>query len=237
MRFHQTRTVLFAATAACCVLAASADAVTYNVGSNPGDPNSGVLVPSGPFGSSPNFFFTAGIDHDPSADTLLKDFTNTSQGSGGGGSGIPSGQNVQITEIFTNDGSETWTAWDEAIVSTTVGNPPPSPGFLFQPNSVTVLHNGVPLNQGMDYTLSGVQYNQASNNGFISLSIAFAPASYIQPTDTLEIQKRIHEVFGDGNVWALNEAASVAQYPTAVPEPVGLGLLAMALPALRRRRR
>ena len=236
MRLERTWVMLVAATAALSVFAASAGAITYTVGNNPADPDNGVVVPSGPFGGSPNFVFTAGVDHDASADTLLKDFTNTSQGNVGGGGGIPSGQNVQITEIFTNDGTETWTAWDEAIVSTADGNPPPNPGFLFQQNNVTVLRNGVTLSEGIDYTLSGVQYNAASNNGLISLTIAFAPASYIQPSDTLEIQKRIHEVFGDGNIWRLDEAASVAQYPTAVPEPAALGLLVLALPALRRRR-
>ena len=236
MRFQGTWVMLVAATAAVSVFAPSAGAITYTVGNNPTDPEDSIVVPSGPFGNPPNFVFTAGIDHDASADTLLKDFTNTSQGNVGGGGGIPSGQNVPITEVFTNDGTEAWTAWDEAIVSTTDGNPPPSPGFLFQPNNVTVLRNGVTLNEGIDYTLSGVPYNAASNNGLISLTISFAPASYIQPSDQLEIRKRIHEVFGDGDIWRLDEAASVAQYPTAVPEPAVVGLLALlGLPARRRR--
>lgn len=228
--------ILTAMSTALLVLAASANAINYSVGNNSGGPTSIVPVNSGPFGSSPVFQLNAGVDHDPSAGNLLKDFTNTSQGSGGPASGISSGQNIQITEVFTNVGAESWSAWDEEILSTTSGIPQPSPGFLFHPSNVTLLRNGIPLSSGVDYTRTGVQYFGAGNSGFISMTFSFAPSSYIQPGDTLEIQKQIHEVFSDANVWALNEAARVAQYPTAVPEPAAVGLLALALASQCRRR-
>jgi hypothetical protein len=237
MRTQRISTTLTAATAALLAFVASANAITYSVGNNPGGPTTLVPVNSGPFGGSPNFQLNADVDYDLAAGNLLKDFTNTSQGSGGPASGIPSGQNVPIVEVFTNVGTEAWTAWDEAILSTTNGNPPPNPGFLFQSNNVQVRRNGILLNEGPDYTLSGVQYFGGGNNGYISMTIALAPASYILPSDTLEIEKRIHEVFNDGNVWALNEAARVAQYPTAVPEPAAVTLLALAVPLICRRQR
>ena len=230
MRFGQTRMTL-AAAAAVLGFTAAANAVTYNVGNNPAALDTIVVVNSVGPPANPNFQLQAGIDHNPSADNLYKDFTNDS------GSGISSGQNLLITETFTNDGSETWTAWDELVVSTTDGIPAPSPGFLFQTNGTTVRRNGALLTDGVDYTLVGVPYNNAGNNGYISITISLSPASYIQPGDVLEIEKRIHEVSGDANPWRPAEAARVAQYPTAVPEPASLGLLALAAVACMPRRR
>jgi hypothetical protein len=234
MRIQRTCLMLVAASVAISLFAASANAIS--VGNNPPDLMDGILVSSGPFGGTPSFVFAADIDYDAGSDALLKDFTQTSQGSGGPASGVFSGTPVPITETFTNVGTEAWSAWDEEILTTTAGNPPPSPGFLFS-GTVTVLRNGVPLTQGSDYTLGGVPYFGGGNNGFISRTITLAPASYIQPTDTLEIQKSIHEVFNDGNVWALNEAAQVAQYPTPVPEPTVVGVIAIAALAASVRRR
>jgi hypothetical protein len=207
------------------------------IGNNPGGPTTLIAVDSGPFLGTPHFVVNADIIHDDAGGNLLKDFKNTSQGSGGPASGIPSGQNVLIDETFNNTGTDAWSAWTEQVVtpSEPLGT---EPGFLFAPGGITVSRNGTPLTEGVDYTLAGTPYFGSGNNGYSAITINFAPSSYIQPDDVLDIQKRIHEVFGDGNVWALNEEAQVAEYPTGVPEPAGLALLAVAglTPLLHRRR-
>ncbi|MDB5305461.1 MAG: hypothetical protein JWM97_3010 [Phycisphaerales bacterium] len=59
--------------------------------------------------------------------------------------------------------------------------------------------------------------------------MTFAPAAMVQPGDTLEIDKSIHEVFGDSDVWSLNEAARVAETPISVPEPTSLVMLGLGI--------
>ena len=51
-----------------------------------------------------------------------------------------------------------------------------------------------------------------------------------------EIDKAIHEVFGDADVWSLNEAARVAETPIVTPEPTSLAMLALGATALLARR-
>jgi len=239
MRFQSIFAASVAAVAISSIFASSARAITYSVGNNPGGTSAVVEVDSGPFGgNNPSFTLTAGVDQDPASGNLLKDFTQTSQGSGGPNSGLSSGRDVPIDETFSNDGTETWTAWDEAVVSQTDFGGPMGPGFLFD-TSVTVSRNGTTLTPGVDYTLTGTTFTQFGNSGYESLTISFSPGSQIQPSDMLRIQKNIHEVFGDGNVWTLGEAARVAEFPSAVPEPATLGLVAMTVLAtgFRRRRR
>src|SRR5215212_9118838 len=83
MRMQRISSLFVAAIVAIAFFAASASAVTYTVGANPGNPLNAVLIPSGPFAGTPNFVFSADIDYDAGGDTLLKDFTQTSQGGGG----------------------------------------------------------------------------------------------------------------------------------------------------------
>src|SRR5688500_11704771 len=100
MRFGQTWMMLSTAAAATLlVLGGSAQAVTYNVGNNPAAADTIVVVNSSGGPGNPNFQLQAGIDHNPSADNLFKDFTNAS------GGGFNSGQNVPVLETFSNDGS------------------------------------------------------------------------------------------------------------------------------------
>ena len=237
MQSRRTFTLVIAAAAVICGLTDPADAV--NVGNTPGGPPIPLVVNSGPFGGTPSFLLVANVTYDPSADNLFKDFTNTSAGTGGSGSGILSGQNVPIDETFFNSGTDTWIAWTERVVSRSTPNGS-DPGFLFDDQTpITVKRNGLILTQGVDYTLSTMFSGPPGNNGYEEITINLAPSSYIQPSDSIDIQKQIHEVFGDGNVWALGEAARVAQYPTPVPAPTTLALFAVAgvAPLLRRRRR
>jgi hypothetical protein len=241
MRF-QLILAAISASAVVSVCAAPAGAVSFLAGNNPSGPSSVVSANSGPFGGSPSFSLSIGVIADPTAGNLFKDLTQTSQGSGGPASGIASGNNVPITESLANHDTDAWTAWDERVVTQADfgggGSGPFGPGFLFD-TTIAVLRNGTPLTEGVDYTLTGTPYSNFGNSGYESFHIALAPASYINNLDVLEIHKSLHEVFGDGNVWALNETARLGEFPTVVPEPAALGLhglIALPTGVLRRRR-
>jgi hypothetical protein len=238
MRFQRSFAAFVAAASVVSACTSQVVAVTYSVGDNSGGTSSVVPINSGPFGGDPLFSLTAGVDQDPASGNLFKDLTQTSRQPGGPNSGISSGVDIPIDETFTNDGTEAWTAWSEAVITRTDTGGGNDPGFLFAPD-VVVSRNGATLTQGIDYAINGTTFPQNGNSGFESFTISFlTPLSYIQPTDTLHIQKSIHEVFGDANVWTFNETARIAEFPTALPEPATLGLV-VAIPlatALRRRR-
>jgi hypothetical protein len=203
-----------------------AGASAFAVGDNPGGPSTIITVNSGPINGTPSFSVSADLIHDGTAGNLLKDFTNTSQGGGGTGSGISSGTPVPITETFHNSGTDTWSGWRETVLSQTDFGGPTGPDFLFDANSFVVKRNGAVL-APVDYTLAGTSGNNFGNTGYDSFTLIFGPAAMIQPGDTLEIDKSIHEVFGDGDVWNLNEAARVAETPIATPEPTSLAMLGL----------
>jgi hypothetical protein len=227
MRFKQN-SVLISAAVSLCGLTATAYAV--DVGNNPAGASATVVVNSGPFGGSPSFTLSQSIMHVATAGNLFTDFTNTSQGGGGTGvPGISSGTNVPINETFTNTGADGWGGWTETVLTqTTLLGGGTVPGFLFDDLSpITVRRNGVLLTAGTDYTLITTPFPDGfggGNNGYSSVTVSLAPSAFIQSGDNLNIQKQIHEVSGDANVWTINEAARVAQFPTAVPEP-GTGVL------------
>ncbi|MDB5292286.1 MAG: hypothetical protein JWL69_3527 [Phycisphaerales bacterium] len=206
----------------------TAAAQTAIVGDDPNGPTTLITVNSGPLNSAPSFSVSANLIHNGAAGNLLKDFTNTSQGSGGTGSGISSGTPVPITETFRNSGADTWSGWSEKVFSQTDFGGPTGPDFLFDPGSFVVKRNGAALAPA-DYNLAGSSFTSFGNSGYSSFTMTFAPAAMIQPGDTLEIDKSIHEVFGDGDVWSLNEVARVAETPISVPEPTSLALLGLCV--------
>jgi hypothetical protein len=154
---------------------------------------------------------------------------------------ILSGTQVPIHEHITNSGPSTWTDWHEEILANPEDSP--FPDFLFTAGSLHVDRNGVPLNQGTDYTLVATTADPVLGNtpggDWVALSIFFSPSAAIQPGDILGIRKDIFEVFADADVWAPGEFALLGQYPT-VPEPASLGLAIVGLAGLglywRRRR-
>jgi len=181
------------------------------------------------------FVIVEDVAYDSGAGTWLKELVNT--GSAPGNmlfSGVP----ALIDETFANVGSFAWTDWHERVVSiTNVGGDMNHPGFLFLDGSLSVYRNGGLLAEGSDYLLTTeLVFDQVSPDGdWEALSIFFSPGATIQPGDTLRITKDIFEVFGNGKIWELDEAAVLAQYPT-VPEPasVGLALVGGACVALSR---
>jgi hypothetical protein len=184
----------------------------------------------------------ADIAHDLNSGPWHKNLINN------GTNAIPSGNNVGIQEVLTNTGAATWTGWNERVVTrTTINTPNDSPGFLFRQSSLALQADYgagfVPLTQGPDYTVTVVPYSgppdpSGNGQGWEEITIFLAPVRSIQTSNRLQINKQIFEVFLDGNLWNLGEAAEIAQYPIAVPEPASLGLAAFgAITLLARARR
>jgi hypothetical protein len=188
-------------------------------------------------GNANGFTITSNVLYDPSAGPWHKLLHNT-------GSGIESGLLVPITEVLTNIGTDAWTDWHEAIIGPVEDNTGfgPATAFAFERDSVNVLRNGSLLNEGSDYTLEFTLHpvhqpgpnpmNHADpGQHWQSISIFFAGANAIQPTDTLTIEKNIFETYLNGNVWTPFIVPVLAQYPT-IPEPATIVPLTVALALL-----
>ncbi len=189
------------------------------------------------------FNITASLHLDPLAGPWVKSLTNS-------GPSIASGTEVFIAETLTNDGSIPWTDWHEEILSiSTVGGGGGGggggiqvPGFLFRNGSVNLQADYgsgfVSLFEGPDYSLQSMDYNgpaiSGNNNNWQAVWIFFEPHAVIQTGDTLRIEKRIFEIYGDGNIWQSGEAAQIAQYPT--PEPTTALIIAPLATAMLLRR-
>lgn len=177
--------------------------------------------------SSGQFSVTSDVAFDNSAGQWLKRLFLPSDGGG-----ASSGDRHDIVETITNAGIQAWTDWHERVVSTTMINDPNGndPGFLFDNSSLFVYRNNILLSSGSDYLLvpQPFLFGPPGNSGHWSaFDIFFQPGSEIQPGDTLRIEKRIFEVFGDANIWMPSEPAVIAQYPT-IPEPATLLLAAIS---------
>lgn len=154
------------------------------------------------------------------------------------GSEILSGERVSVFETLTNVGSA-WGDWHEAIFSTTFGGSTYA-GFLFDKDSLILSADRgsgiVVLTEGVDYALETTDFTGpgagGDNDGWVAISIVFAPGAEIESGETLLIEKQIFEVFLDVNTWASEEAAVISQYPTPVPEPPKALLLAAGLAAV-----
>jgi hypothetical protein len=192
-------------------------------------------------GGGGNFQVVEGVALDPLAGPWQKSLVNNGPG------GVASGVDVAITEILTNVGAVPWTDWHENVVSrTTIFAPNDSPGFLFRQGSLTLSADYgagfVPLTQGTDYTLvttpnSGPPDPSGNDANWEAIDIFFNPSANIGPGNTLRIDKSIFEVFLDGNVWQNGEAAVIAEFPSAVPEPAAVAICAGALMAIAQRRK
>ena len=192
---------------------------TYNLGSN-------------------GFSVVETVAYDGTSGPWQKELTNSGQNP------LSSGQQVLIDEQLTNAGPAAWTDWHEEVLPTP--GDPPFPDFLFTAGSLQVDRNGVPLVDGVDYTLVPTTADPAlgvtPTGDWVALSIFFNPGSDIQSGDTLQITKNIFEVFLDADLWDVGESASLAEYPT-VPEPAsislailgGVGLCLLRLNCRRRR--
>lgn len=183
------------------------------------------------------FDINEGVSLDPGAGPWIKELVNA-------GPSVPSGTELFINETLTNTGTIPWTDWHEEILSVTgIPGAIQVPGFLFRNGSVHLSADYgaglVGLAEGPDYTLQTMPYNGppigGNNNHWQAIWIFFAPHAVIQPGDTLVIEKRIFEVFGDGNIWQSGEFAEVAQYPTPEPTTLALGAPLLAGALLRRR--
>jgi hypothetical protein len=180
------------------------------------------------------FDIVASLHLDPFAGPWVKSLTNL-------GPSLSSGTEVFITETLTNDGPITWTDWHEEIISVGGGSGGQLPGFLFRNGSVNLQADYgagfVSLFEGPDYTLQTMVYDgppiSGNNNNWEAVWIFFEPHAVIETGDTLRIEKRIFEIYGDGNIWQTGESAQIAQYPT--PEPTTLGIVVIGGLALLRR--
>jgi len=151
---------------------------------------------------------------------------------------ISSGQDVSLLETFTNAGLTPWTGWHEEVVTrTTINHPNDSTDYLFHQGTLSVQADYgaglVGLTQGVDYTLTTVPYSGPSDpggndNGWEALTINLSPTKQILTGDKLVVNKSMFEVFLNGDIWHVDQNAELAQYPTVVPEPGSLGLLALA---------
>ena len=199
--------------------------------------------PSGPTtvttynGGASAFTIVESVSYDGAAGAWQKELINTATQM------VFSGDQIPINERITNSGPSSWSDWHEEVLP--VPGDPPFPDFLFTAGSLQVDRNGVPLNQGADYTLVPTTNNTGigvtPGGDWVALSIFFRPSAVIHPGDTLGIRKNIFEVFGDSDVWENGEFALVAEHPS-VPEPstialAGLALLAIGGAGLHRRRR
>jgi hypothetical protein len=170
---------------------------------------------------SDGFSLGAWVEFDPNSGPWVKQLTNEPSGSP-----IASGRRVTITETLQNFGTVSWTDWHEEILTETLIDFQPQPGFLFDKNFLNLTAdygNGFQgLVGGVDYTVTEMQYNGPgsgnTNMGLQAIWIFFEPHAVIQPGDTLKIEKQIFEVHLDSNLWQPGEFVEIAQYPT-VPEP------------------
>jgi hypothetical protein len=164
------------------------------------------------------------------------------------GPGIDSGEPVPIVEHITNTGTQAWTDWHEEIIGPVEDfGFGPATDFAFERESVSVSRNGIGLVEGVDYTLTFTEHPifQPNQPGDVvdpgrhwqSIDIFFNEASFIQPSDTLTIEKNIFETFLNGTPWNFMLVAQIAQYPT-IPEPGTAVLVAIcaAFPFMRRAR-
>lgn len=187
------------------------------------------------------FDIVGDVTLDPSSGPWIKSLINS-------GPSIASGTEVFINETFTNTGSIAWTDWHEEIISIAMaggggGGGTQVPGFLFRNGSVNLQADYgagfVSLLEGPDYSLQTMDYNgppiSGNNNNWEAVWIFFEPHAVIQTGDTLRIEKRIFEIFGDGNIWQTNTSAQIAQYPT--PEPTTALIIAPLATAVLLRRR
>jgi hypothetical protein len=191
--------------------------------------------------SSASTSITENVASDPASGPWHKNLINNT------GNSIASGNNVGVQEILTNTGTPAWTGWNERVVTrTTINTPNDSPGFLFRQGSLSLQGDYgsgfVPLTQGPDYTLTPVPYTgppdpTGNDQGWEAVTISLAPARQILNGQRLQINEQVFEVFLDGNLWAPSEAAELAQYPIAVPEPAGLAVIALAATGMLARRR
>jgi hypothetical protein len=187
------------------------------------------------------FDIVASLHLDPLAGPWVKSLTNI-------GPSLSSGTEVFITETLTNDGPIPWTDWHEEIISVANvggggGGGTQVPGFLFRNGSVNLQADYgagfVSLLEGPDYSLQTMDYNgppvNGNNNNWEAVWIFFEPHAVIETGDTLRIEKRIFEIYGDGNIWQTGESAQIAQYPT--PEPTTALIIAPLATAVLLRRR
>ena len=208
----RTTFLIFVLVAVAAMFGPQALALTISVGNDPGATATDSLVD----GDQANGFeLNATVDFDPQAGFWFKSFRNT------GGSPIASGVDVQIVENITNEGNESWTDWHEEIFGG---------GFLFRQNMVDVYLNGTLLVEGTDYSLVATPTLLGGLNAgnWEAIDLFFNAPNLVDPSDVLRIEKKVFEVFLDGNVWQPNEIAHIRQYPT-VPEPSAMLLALIAL--------
>lgn len=125
---------------------------------------------------------------------------------------------IDFVETIVNVGTETWTDWHEFML--------PPPFGLTSPvwtNVVGLSVNGAPIG----YTATGL--------GTGSLDL-FNFSQPVLPGDIFEIRK---QALVDGNIVSNGAFLRIQEYPTSVPEPTCLAILATGVLAasLRRRQR
>lgn len=188
-------------------------------------------------GDAGGFSVAENVAWDPAFGPWVTELRNT-------GTGIASGDAVQLSESITNTGSLTWTEWHAAVVSTTVTSSAETiVGFLFVADSLVVMRDATPLVEGLDYTVTPIVHTATSGppggtnfGNWEAVSILFSPSGQIAPGQTLSVEMQIFEVFLDGDPWRPDDVAVIQQFPT-VPEPATWGMLAGGLVFVLRRRR
>jgi hypothetical protein len=205
--------------------------------------NHSITGPSGGGGGA-SVTITEDIILAPSAGPWHKNLINNTTGPTSPPGMLPSGANVGISETLTNLGGIAWNQWTERVVTrTTISSPNDAPGYQFNNSTLFVEANYgagfVPLTNGVQYTVVGTPAPGPGfePNGWEAITITLQPGFQINPTNKLRISKDIFEVFGDGNIWLSGEAAEIAQFPGAIPEPASLALMSIAALSLLRRRR